>query len=75
LYNMADVAMMSPNGLHNPHVQQDSTDSPLPLSVKRKRVDGSEEPTHANGLDSTQHKPSLQETQQLIKDFIEVMKR
>ena len=73
---MTDVAM-SPNGLLSPQPQEERSQSPLPTSAKRKRVNSNDETTiHVDSTTEPKtngtHKGNSQEQ---INDFITILKR
>jgi hypothetical protein len=72
---MTDVAM-SPNGLLSPQRRDDRSQSPLPTSAKRKRVNSNEATIHVDSTteQKTNGAPKMN-SQEQINDFITILKR
>lgn len=73
---MADVAM-SPNGLLSPQPQEERSQSPLPTSAKRKRVNSNDETTiHVDSTTEPKTNGARKgNSQEQINDFITILKR
>jgi hypothetical protein len=72
------LVMASANGVLSPLVHTDSTDPSVTPSAKRKRDDSVEVENHVNSITDSKNGetagPSAEESQELIRDLIDVLK-